>query len=432
MARFSVFGLGYVGSTMVAALSSQGHAVVGVDPDAKKRKIVADGCSPVGEPMIAERLADGVARGLVSVTADAAEALASSDLAFVCVGTPSRADGTIDLGAIVKVSREIAAAARQRTVKTGVVYRSTMVPGTMEKTVLPEFGETQCDLACYPEFMREGNAWDDYLHPPKVVVGTRSYWIREVLSLTFPTVPTPVFWTDFRTAEFVKYMDNAFHAAKITFANEIGILAKAVGVDTGELMRIFVSDRKLNISEAYLRPGFAFGGSCLGKDLRALTGWARTEKIETPFLSGILRSNDVQIARASAVIRAKATGPVGFLGLAFKPGTDDLRESPFLALAADLARDRAVLLHDPDLRFERLTGANLQHALAVFPALERTLTPGPEPLWTACSVVVLGRNSNLGTEAMVRDFVRRGGFVVDLARTDYVRRMCGDSYWGVV
>ncbi|MBI2900399.1 MAG: nucleotide sugar dehydrogenase [Planctomycetes bacterium] len=428
MGRFSVFGLGYVGSTMTAALAAHGHHVVGVDPDAKKRRIVEEGGSPVGEPGIAERIADGRDRGLISVTADAGEALAKSEIAFVCVGTPSTPDGTIDLGAVTKVTREIAAA---RPAGTGIVYRSTMVPGTMDDVVTPILGEG-VEAAYYPEFMREGSAWDDYLHPPKVVVGARTPRIREALALTFPSVPTPVFWTDFRTAELVKYVDNAFHATKVTFANEIGILAQAFGVDAGELMRIFVSDRKLNISEAYLRPGFAFGGSCLAKDLRALTAWARGRGLPAPLLSGILASNEAQIARAVEVVKSKAgAGPAGFIGLAFKPGTDDLRESPFLAVAAALVEAGVpVIAHDPDVRFERLTGANLAHVRAVLPSLEGRLV-AVEQVWSRSSVVVACRGSNLGTEAMVRDFVRRGGFVVDLARVESLRRWAGESYWCV-
>jgi len=302
------------------------------------------------------------------------------------------------------------------------------------EAAIPGGEEKHYEVACYPEFLREGNAWDDYLHPPKVVVGARTPWIRDRLSATFPAIPAPVFWTDFRTAEMIKYVDNAFHATKVTFANEIGILAREFGVDPIELVRIFLSDRKLNVSEAYLRPGFAFGGSCLGKDLRALHAWARKREVPSDFLAGILGSNQHQIQRVVAQIRSKAgEGTIGFLGLAFKPGTDDLRESQFLAVASECLRQGArIRAHDPNVRWERLTGANLHHVEATLPTLRDVFTSSCEELWRSCAVVVLGRGSEWGTDDMVRDFVRRGGFVVDLVRTQAVRILCGDNYWSVV
>ncbi len=441
MGRFSVFGLGYVGSTMVAGLSSQGHHVIGSDPSETKRRMIELGQSPVGEPGLSEIIDAGRRQGLIRVTRDPAEALREGPAAFICVGTPSSPGGGIDLRVLAGATREIAAAIAESGSKVSLIYRSTVVPGTIEEAVLPELerrapgGEgPRYEVAYYPEFMREGSGLEDYLHPPKIVVGSRTAGIREILAQTFPVAPSPVFWTDFRTAEFCKYMDNAFHAAKITFANEIGILAKASGVDTSTLVRIFLSDRKLNISEAYLRPGFAFGGSCLPKDLRAILASAASRGLSLPLLSGILSSNEAQIARVRSVIIEKAGGgPVGFIGLVFKPGTDDLRESPFLRLAAETAaRGLRVLCHDPDIRMDRLTGANRDHAEEVFPGLSQALAPDAEEVWSSSRLVVLGRSSEAGTELMVRAFAKAGGFLVDLTATGRMREWCPGAYWGVV
>jgi GDP-mannose 6-dehydrogenase len=433
MGTYSVFGLGYVGSTMVAGLTHQGHHVIGMDPDPAKLKAIESGASPVAETEISNRITEARDRGLIQVTGDTAEAMNNSEVAFICVGTPSRADGGIDLSTVRKVTKEVAKVLPPLNDKIDLVFRSTMIPGSMEGVVLPELGEYS-RTAYYPEFMREGNAWEDWLHPPKIVIGTADSKVRTTLLATFPATHAPVFWTDFRTAEMVKYVDNAFHATKVTFANEIGIVAKEIGVDAAELMKIFVSDRKLNISETYLRPGFAFGGSCLRKDLRALTTFGKERGDSLPLLSGILESNEAQITRALHIISEKATeGPVGFIGLTFKAGTDDVRESPYLRLASEIWKSGVpVLCHDPDVVFEDLIGANLHHVKTTYPELDKAMRNSAEPIWKECKTVVIGRRSNFGSEPFVREFVKQGGYVVDLTANELLRNWCGNNYWSVV
>lgn len=439
MRRISILGLGYVGSTLAAALSSQGHTIIGVDPDGMKRDAIDRGESPVLEPEITEHLSAGRSAGLIRTTAHLEEAISNSELAFVCVGTPSGPDGDIDLSAIRRVTGEIAASLRTPGAWIGIVYRSTMIPGTMDGTVLPELDRhasrgSRFDVAYYPEFMREGSGWDDHFDPPKIVVGIDGDRIRGPLAETFPATGAPLHWTDFRTAEMVKYADNAFHAAKITFANEMGILAQALGVDARLLMRIFTSDRRLNISPTYLRPGFAYGGSCLGKDLKALLRLGASLGLRFPLLSGIPASNEAQIERVLEAIRERnADGPVGFIGLAFKAGTDDLRESPYLRLAAAVAvGGREIIGHDPGLRIEKLAGANLRHAERVYPGLKDVLVASAGEVWNRCRLVVVGHAPDEAAVEQVRRFVERGGLVVDLVGSEFLKRTCGDACWRVV
>jgi GDP-mannose 6-dehydrogenase len=338
--KISVFGLGYVGAVTLACLARDGHDVIGVDIDAGKLDMIRKGRSPIVEVGVQELLGSGVARGKITATPDAQEAIAQSDLSFVSVGTPGNGNGSQDLRALLRVIENIGTALRAQRRYHVVVVRSTVQPGTVENQVLPRLEQMSGKRAgpdfglCFqPEFLREGSAIRDYDHPPYTVVGTHSEAAAATLWEIFGHLPCEFLVTRIGTAECLKYACNAFHALKITFANEIGRIAQACEVDPHEVMRLLGLDAQLNISTAYLRPGFAFGGSCLPKDLRALLDVAKRRDVEVPMLASLLPSNRVQIELAVDAVLADGRRAVGMLGLSFKPGTDDLRESPMVALA---------------------------------------------------------------------------------------------------
>lgn len=362
----SVFGLGYVGCVSAACLASRGYRVVGVDVNPDKMESLRQGRCPVVEDDIGELTAEVVAAGNLVVTADARAAVLDSDVSLVCVGTPSGAGGALSTRYLEEVTAQIGAALREKDGWHVVVYRSTMVPGTCEKLLIPllekqsgkragvDFG-----VCVNPEFLREGTSVRDFLDPPKTVVGgTDSASCAAVLAL-YDGLPGPSFAVPIKVAEMTKYVDNSFHAVKIGFANEVGSICAALGLDSYAVMDIFLSDTKLNISPAYLRPGFAFGGSCLPKDLRALTHTARSNDVDTPLLANVLVSNEVQLRHAVDLVIADGRRKVGIFGLSFKPGTDDLRESPMLELAERLiGKGFDVRIYDANVILSRLIGAN--------------------------------------------------------------------------
>jgi len=362
----SVFGLGYVGCVSAACLASRGYRVVGVDVNPDKMESLRQGRCPVVEDDIGELTAEVVAAGNLVVTGDARAAVLDSDVSLVCVGTPSGAGGALSTRYLEEVTAQIGAALREKDGWHVVVYRSTMVPGTCEKLLIPllekqsgkragvDFG-----VCVNPEFLREGTSVRDFLDPPKTVVGgTDSASCAAVLAL-YDGLPGPSFAVPIKVAEMTKYVDNSFHAVKIGFANEVGSICAALGLDSYAVMDIFLSDTKLNISPAYLRPGFAFGGSCLPKDLRALTHTARSNDVDTPLLANVLVSNEVQLRHAVDLVIADGRRKVGIFGLSFKPGTDDLRESPMLELAERLiGKGFDVRIYDANVILSRLIGAN--------------------------------------------------------------------------
>ncbi len=362
----SVFGLGYVGCVSAACLASRGYRVVGVDVNPAKMESLRQGRCPVVEDDIGELTAEVVAAGNLVVTGDARAAVLDSDVSLVCVGTPSGAGGALSTRYLEEVTAQIGAALREKDGWHVVVYRSTMVPGTCEKLLIPllekqsgkragvDFG-----VCVNPEFLREGTSVRDFLDPPKTVVGgTDSASCAAVLAL-YDGLPGPSFAVPIKVAEMTKYVDNSFHAVKIGFANEVGSICAALGLDSYAVMDIFLSDTKLNISPAYLRPGFAFGGSCLPKDLRALTHTARSNDVDTPLLANVLVSNEVQLRHAVDLVIADGRRKVGIFGLSFKPGTDDLRESPMLELAERLiGKGFDVRIYDANVILSRLIGAN--------------------------------------------------------------------------
>jgi GDP-mannose 6-dehydrogenase len=420
--RIAVFGLGYVGTVTGACLARMGHEVWGVDISPEKVRMIRDGRSPVVERGLDRLVLQAVRAGRLRATLSAGEAVRASDLSLICVGTPSRSDGSADLSHVLHAAEEIGRALQSRRGYHTVALRSTVPPGTMQRAVIPllqrragkkverDFG------ACFhPEFLREGSSIADFFRPPKTVVGAAGPRSARRLLELWRGIRAPLFLTTLGTAELVKYADNAFHALKVAFANEIGSICKSFGVDSHEVMRIFVADTKLNISPLYLQPGFAFGGPCLPKDLRALCSAAHSAGLELPLLSSVLPSNALHLRRARDLVLATGKRRVGILGLVFKSDTDDLRESPACALVKTLlAKRRQVRIYDPRVDLRRLIGANRAYIERELPHLDRLLVPSARELLSSSDVIVIA-GSHPEFAKVIRRLTRRH-VLVDLVR----------------
>lgn len=380
----SIFGLGYVGFTATCCIASEGHKVTGIDVSEKKVRAVLAGQSPIVEPGVQEMLTEGLAKGLIHADTKIGEHLEDCDLAIVCVGTPSAADGSHNMGYIADVTRQIAAHLKPNRKKPiTVAYRSTVRPGTIEELVHPifhsVFGERSDEivqLVYNPEFLRESSAVHDYYNPPKIVIGTRDGEPNAAMDELNRKLDAPTFVVGYREAEFTKFVDNTWHAVKVAFANEIGRVCLQLGIQASKVHEIFKSDTKLNISPYYTRPGGAFGGSCLPKDVRALQYIAGDSGAATPLVDSLLRSNEAHKHRLfEYAIQGLAPGAKILLaGLAFKAGTDDLRESPNVDLARKiLAAGFELEIYDPGVDAAKLVGANLGYAYSQLPTLERIL-----------------------------------------------------------
>jgi GDP-mannose 6-dehydrogenase len=421
--RIACFGLGYVGCVTSACLAQAGHHVVGVDVNAEKVKLVNAGVSPLVEPGLDELIAEVVGTGRLTATGFAEEAVSATGVALVCVGTPCRANGQLDVRALTRVIEEIGAALRGAARSYTVVIRSTVLPGTIERLIVPALHRPGAPdgphirVAANPEFLREGSALRDFANPPFTLVGADDAETATLLRDLYRCISAPFVATTVRTAEFVKYAANAFHALKITFANEIGDLCEAFGVDPGEVMRIFVMDRKLNVSEAYLRPGFAFGGSCLPKDLRALLHAARSLDVSAPVLTAILPSNETQIRHGIDAVLGTHKRKVGVVGLAFKRGTDDLRESPMVTLVeALIGKGCDVRVLDPYVSIGWLVGANRRHIEEEIPHIASLMCKDVDALLDHAEVLVIGSDCEEARMA-----IRAAGpdrVVVDLMRAN--------------
>jgi GDP-mannose 6-dehydrogenase len=433
--RISVFGIGYVGTVTAACLCREGHSVVAVDPNALKVDEINDGLAPVGEPGLGEMIADARSRGLLAATGDARRAVAETELSIVCVGTPSLPNGSLDTQYVRRVAEEIGAA---MAAKPGhlVVVRSTILPGTMAGLVVPTL-EAASGLAAgrdfgvayYPEFLREGSAIADYDEPGAIVFGRHDDRTIEALTGLVAHLGLAPVVVEMSAAEAVKYASNAWHAVKLSFANEIGNVCKGVGVDGQQVMEILCRDARLNISPAYLVPGFAFGGSCLPKDLRALRYKARTVDVATPLLDATMAANEIQIDRAFRMVAATAARRVGFLGLSFKPDTDDLRESPLVELAERLlGKGYTLKIYDPNVNYGSLTGSNLQHAMTRLPHLRRLLVDNPDEMASDVQAIVIGKKDPAAA-GLVRRLAGRIP-IVDLVRVGAEQRSNG-SYAGI-
>ncbi len=420
--RISIFGMGYVGCVSGACLASLGHKVTGVEPNKTKVDLINSGRSPIVEQDVDELIARTVKEGNYRATEDWKAAIASTDLAFVCVGTPSRSNGSIDLRYVRRVCEQIGQALRDRKDFFTVVIRSTIIPGSVEDILIPileqESGKkagVDFGVCMNPEFLRESTSVYDFHHPPKTVIGELTPKSGELLASIYADLPAPLIRTSIRVAETVKYVDNTFHALKVTFANEIGNICKAMKVDSHQVMDIFCKDTKLNLSPYYLKPGFAFGGSCLPKDLRAMTHEARTLDVELPMLGTILDSNKQQVAKVIRLLMEQKGKKLGFLGLSFKGGTDDLRESPIVeVIEAMIGKGFAIRIYDKNVSIARLMGANKEYIEKEIPHLSRLMNPNARDLVAESDVIVV-----VNKEAEFREVLTplpEGKLVIDLVR----------------
>ncbi len=433
--RLSIFGLGYVGAVSAGCFAKLGFGVVGVDIDENKNDMLSRGEAPVMEAGLSELLAEQHRAGRLRATLDPNEAVLNTDISLVCVGTPSSPNGDLNLAPAERVCEQIGRAlARKLTAPDAyhvVVIRSTVLPGAVENRLIPILEQSSAKKANAdfgvvqnPEFLREGTAIHDFFHPPKTVIGASCPRAAAAVSALYQGIDAPIFVTGIGVASVVKYADNAFHAVKITFANEIGQFCNKLGIDSHEVMNVFCEDRKLNISPAYLRPGFAFGGSCLPKDVRALLYHARTMDLELPLLAGVLPSNESQIrALFSALLPFRRDG-IGFLGLSFKPGTDDLRESPIVAVVeALLGKGAEVRVHDPSLRISALVGSNLKYIMSEIPHLGNLLKETAEPVIRSSAAVVVAHDTRAFREAVLQ--TRPDQTVFDLVRLPNAEKIPG-------
>jgi GDP-mannose 6-dehydrogenase len=433
----SVFGLGYVGCVSSACFARQGFQVVGVDVSAAKVEMVNGGRSTIVEEGIGELVAEMHAAGRLRATTDVRDAVCASSVSLVCVGTPSRANGSIDLRYIERVCEQIGEALRDKAARHTVVIRSTVMPGTIDGIVIPALERASgkragadFSVCSNPEFLREGSSIKDFYDPPFTLIGAHDPRDAEALAALYAGIQAPLHVTAVRVAEMVKYVCNCFHGLKVGFANEIGSICKALDVDSHEVMRLFCEDKKLNISPAYLKPGFAFGGSCLPKDLRAITYQARTLDVDTPILSATLESNRRQIDRAFHMVMAGGSRRVGVLGLAFKAGTDDLRESPMVTLIEMLVgKGMQVSIYDPHVRNANLIGANREYVEREIPHIWSLMRATTTEVLADADTVVIG---NSATEfRAIGDALREGQAVIDLARAFGTRTSEGTAYQGI-
>jgi GDP-mannose 6-dehydrogenase len=420
--RVSVFGLGYVGSVSAANFAADGHDVVGVDVNADKVASINSGHSPIVEPGLEEMLQQAVLDGRLRATTSTADAIADTDLSLICVGTPSRKNGSLDLSYLIRVCEEIGDCLKDKSSYHVVVVRSTVLPGTTHGHVIPtleqhsgkKYGEG-FGVSVNPEFLREGTALKDFRHPPLTLVGHNHAADATPTKALYDNVEAQVFSTSIRVAEMMKYTSNTWHAVKVVFANEIGNLCKRMGVDSHEVMDIFCQDEKLNLSSYYLKPGFAFGGSCLPKDVRALQYRAREVDLEMPMINAVLGSNKQQIQHAIDQIVETGKKRIGILGFSFKAGTDDLRESPMVILGeALLGKGYELCIYDRNVSMARLMGSNKQYIEEQIPHLSSHLCDSIDEVIAQSDVIVIGNGAAEFSEAMGR--CRPDQTIIDLVR----------------
>ena len=434
----SIFGIGYVGAVTTACLASGGHKVIAVDPNALKVKMLQEGRAPIVEANLPELLAEASERGMLSATTDVESAIYNSELSIICVGTPSLPNGKLDLGYVKTVCEQIGAVLKKKPGFHSVVIRSTMLPGSMSSLVIPTLEEASgmtagedFGVAIYPEFLRESTAIADYLNPAVIVLGKLDDTTIERLTLLNDGIPGDVRVVDIGTAEAIKYANNCWHATKIVFANEVGNVCKAAGIDGQSVMEVLCADKRLNVSPAYMRPGMAFGGSCLPKDLRALRYKAMSLDVATPMLQAVQESNALQIDRAFDLIASKASSRrIGLLGLSFKSGTDDLRESPLVSVAERLyGKGFSLKIFDANVSYSRLMGANLDFIRNHIPHLEELLVEEIDEVVDHGDVIVIGNND--ARFRPVIDNLASTKSVVDLVRIDRELKTTGGQYEGL-
>lgn len=419
--NISIFGLGYVGAVSLACLARDGHRVIGVDVDPAKLALIGEGKTPVVEEGMVDLMREVVASGRVSVTEDVMSAVANSELSLICVGTPSASNGSQDQSAMLRLAHDLGRAIRDKAQRHVFVFRSTLVPGSVEEVLRPiieqESGKrdgVDFDVCFQPEFLREGSSIKDYDRPPFTIVGANANYPADQLRALFGRLPCEFYATSIRSAEMVKYCCNNFHALKITFANETARLCEALGVDPFEVMDLVCRDTQLNISKAYLKPGFAFGGSCLPKDLRATMYLAKMRDVELPMMGGILASNRAHVEHAIGKVLATGKRRIGMIGLSFKTGTDDLRESPLVLIAEQfIGKGLSLAIYDPEVHLSRLLGANRRFIEQHIPHLGDLLTADLDKIVADSDVLIVGM-SDQATLAKLRGMVRPEQVVIDL------------------
>jgi GDP-mannose 6-dehydrogenase len=432
----SVFGLGYVGCVSAACFAREGHEVIGVDPNATKVGIINEGRSPIVEAGVGELIGEMVAAKRLRATADSAEAIRDSEISLICVGTPSQPNGSLDLTYIKRVCKEIGAALEAKDSHHTVVVRSTMLPGTIESAVVPtlevysgkkagrDFG-----VCINPEFLREGTSLKDFYAPPFTLIGADEEETAMRVRRLYAGVEAELYVVPVKAAEMVKYACNCFHALKVSFANEIGNICKGLGIDSHQVMDVFCRDTKLNLSPYYLKPGFAFGGSCLPKDLRALSYKAKELDVDVPVLASALQSNRRQVERAAEMVLADGRKRIGVLGFSFKAGTDDLRESPMVALIEMLiGKGMQLAIYDRDVSLARLFGANKEYIEREIPHISQLMRESVREVIEHSDVLIIGNQAEEFRE--IEGQLRDGQKVIDLVRL-FGGRVSDGSYEGI-
>lgn len=436
--KIAVFGLGYVGTVSAACLARDGHDVIGVDINTQKVQMINDGRTPIIEPGLAALVQAGVQGGKLSATSDAAKAVAATELALICVSTPSRPNGDLDDSYLAKVAEEIggclAAIGRRYT----VVVRSTALPGTMATRVIPILeqqtaGKAGVDFGvCYhPEFLREGSAIEDYDQPPKIVIGAEDDASQKALERVYQGQAAQRLHTSIEEAELLKYVDNCWHALKVAFGNEFGRICHALDVDGRRIMSMFAQDTKLNISPKYLQPGYAFGGSCLPKDLRAIAYLARNRlDLKLPVLDAIMPSNEIHTEAGYELVVQAGHREVGLVGLSFKPETDDLRESPLVTLAERLiGKGYQLRIYDPSVNLAKLVGANRSYIEQAIPHIAELLVPSLDDLLDHAKTVVIGHRADVAER--LASGVGEERTIVDLVGLLWDQRTDDQHYRGI-
>lgn len=435
--RISIFGLGYVGFVTGLCLAKSGHRIVGVDVNPLKVELINNGVSPIIEDEVDEYMGTVHANGQLRAILDAERAIYETELSIICVGTPSLDNGNIDLKYLERVCKQIGKALKSKKTHHIVVIRSTIIPDTTECVLIPILEKHSgkkaggaFGVSYNPEFLREGSSIADFFNPPKIVVGgTDGISIDRTLEI-YKEIKAPIFRTSIKIAEMVKYIDNIFHALKITFTNEIGKLCKKLNIDSHKVMDIFTKDTKLNISAAYLKPGFAFGGSCLPKDIRAFLYKSKMCDVEMPVISSILKSNDQQIKIAFDIIKKNDAKKIGILGLSFKSGTDDLRESPMVTLAEMLiGKGYNIKIHDQNVSSAKIIGSNKEYIHKVIPHISNLMLENIDDILSHARVLIFGHNDPFYRK--LRNKLKPHHIVIDLARLWDDYEELGDRYTGI-
>jgi GDP-mannose 6-dehydrogenase len=410
--------------------------VIGVDVNPTKVGIINEGRSPIVETGVGELIGEMRGAGRLRATTDSAEAIADSEVSLICVGTPSHTNGSLDLTYVKRVCQEIGAALEKKTARHTVVIRSTMLPGTIESVVIPtlevysgkKVGE-QLNVCINPEFLREGTSLKDFYAPPFTLIGAEDEETAMIVRRLYTGIDAPLYIIGIKAAEMVKYSCNCFHALKVSFANEIGNICKGLGIDSHQVMEVFCEDTKLNLSPYYLKPGFAFGGSCLPKDLRAITYKAKELDVETPVLRAVLQSNRLQVERGVEMILRTGSKRVGVLGFSFKAGTDDLRESPMVALIETLiGKGTQLAIYDRDVSLARLFGANKEYIEREIPHISQLMRASVEEVLEHAEVLVIGNKAEEFRDITSR--LRPGQKLIDLVRL-FEDRTTAEAYEGI-